>query len=197
MNQASAVYCSGTYREPRAVFICNGRCETRRPQPFAAVYHCSDCTLLLLLLARIGVGTPPRDSMLENLVRHNAIVNRWEVELREEVLLSTGALPHLLDNAIQSRGMRVIWGVNEHVEIVGGPAPEHRFVMLGWSGTVMAMHINTGVPGANSFRHRLHIVPHNAGFMLRELILLPFDAAPAHVVNVVERHTLPLKMVDQ
>lgn len=62
--------------------------------------------------------------------------------------------------------------------------------------SAMAMCINTRtVPGPGALRTRLHVVPHNAGVMLRELILLPHDAAPAHVVNVIDRHTLPLETV--
>jgi hypothetical protein len=196
MNNASAVYCSGKYQELQKVFTCMGKCAGRGPDvPLPARFHCSDCNLLLFMLSRIGIGEPPRDSMIASLVSHNAIVNRWIDELKEEIIISTLETPHLLNNAIQARGISVLWWRVNRLEIAAGLSPKDVFIDLAWRVSAIAMHLNTCVPGLNPFRHRLHIVPHNAGLMVHDLIMLPFDAAPAHAVNVIERHTLPLETV--
>lgn len=198
VGKASAVYYSGKYVDPRYVFVCMGKCHK---SPYGVPSHCSDCALLLLMLSRVNVGEYRGDSMMPNIIRNNAIVSRWIAELDEEIRASTSSLPHLLDNAIQARGMSVSWQHMQSIVNAILPNPAKKYVgvtqpMIGLCAGGMAMLINTrAVPGPGAFRFRLHMVPHSAGVMLRELIMLPHDADAISIMSVIERHTLQFNVL--
>jgi hypothetical protein len=148
------------------------------------------------MLSRSGIGQS-NDSLTESLARNNAIVDRWQDELRQEIDTSAFELPHLLDNALQARNMSVIWQCMTRIPSWSVTNPFDETQQVGsLHNTSMMMFINTRVvPGPERFLHRMHVIPHNAGLMFHELILLPFSATPTHVIDVIKRHTLPMGII--
>lgn len=175
------------YKPANEVFRCGGKCRVSGGKQGD---YCSLCRWLLRTLSKMGIGAY-YDTAIDLVYRGNQNAERWQSEVALEIQKSTSELSFILDSAMQAHGLRTIYkrcDMDQPLTTLAYASPDTMIASMKTQAMVMVVN-HYGGP----IQPRIHCVPINAAYMLRELLMLPDEGTTEDAFAIIEKHTLPLE----